>query len=125
MPKSTIEYWNPLIQVNKKLWKPIPGLEEIVEELTLSIDTETGEYTRLNRFHPGADTTAFSAKVMSILKKFSLSAVGNELVPVYIFDLCKQKVYFEVTTLNLLRKKKNKVHPANLRPVLFEQAINL
>jgi ChrR Cupin-like domain len=62
MPKSTIEYWNPLIQAHKKLWKPLPELEELVEELTLSIDTETGEYTRLTRFYPGADTTAFGAK---------------------------------------------------------------
>jgi hypothetical protein len=51
MPKSTIEYWNPLARVNKTLWKPIAGLEEMVEELTLSIDIETGEYTRLTRFY--------------------------------------------------------------------------
>jgi ChrR Cupin-like domain len=62
MPKSTIEYWNPLIQAHKNLWKPIPGLEEMVEELTLSIDTETGEYTRLTRFYPGADTSDFGVK---------------------------------------------------------------
>jgi hypothetical protein len=62
MPKSTIEYWNPLARVNKTLWKPIAGLEEMVEELTLSIDIETGEYTRLTRFYPGADTTSFGAK---------------------------------------------------------------
>ncbi len=57
MPKSTIEYWNPLQQANQSLWKPISGLEEMVEELTLSIDVETGEYTRLTWFYPGADTT--------------------------------------------------------------------
>jgi hypothetical protein len=34
----------------------------MVEELTLSIDVETGEYTRLARFYPGADTTNFGAK---------------------------------------------------------------
>jgi hypothetical protein len=62
MPKSTIEYWNPLDRANKTLWKPIAGLEEMVEELTLSIDVETGEYTRLTRFYPGADTTSFGAK---------------------------------------------------------------
>jgi ChrR Cupin-like domain len=62
MPKSTIEYWNPLIQANQSLWKPIAGLEEMVEELTLSIEVETGEYTRLTRFYPGADTTNFGAK---------------------------------------------------------------
>lgn len=34
----------------------------MVEELTLSIDTATGEYTRLTRFFPGADPAAFGAK---------------------------------------------------------------
>lgn len=38
------------------------GLETIAEELTLSVDAETGEYTRLTRFVPGADTSAFGAK---------------------------------------------------------------
>jgi ChrR Cupin-like domain len=62
MPKSTIEYWNPLDRANQTLWQPIAGLEEMVEELTLSIDVETGEYTRLTRFYPGANTTSFGAK---------------------------------------------------------------
>lgn len=62
MPKSTIEYWNPLSQNNQDQWQPIAGLEQFAEELTLSIDSETGEYTRLTRFYPGADTTAFGAK---------------------------------------------------------------
>jgi hypothetical protein len=62
MPKSTIEYWNPLDRANQTLWQPISGLEEMVEELTLSIDVETGEYTRLTRFYPGADTISFGAK---------------------------------------------------------------
>jgi len=57
MPKSTIAYWNPLNPSNKGLWKPIKGLEKVAEELTLSLDEETGEYTRLTRFYPGADTT--------------------------------------------------------------------
>ena len=34
----------------------------MVEELTLSVDPVTGEYTRLTRFLPGADTTAFNGK---------------------------------------------------------------
>jgi hypothetical protein len=34
----------------------------MAEELTLSIDPVTGEYTRLTRFHPGADTTPFGGK---------------------------------------------------------------
>jgi hypothetical protein len=34
----------------------------MAEELTLSIDDATGEYTRLTRFLPGADTSPFGAK---------------------------------------------------------------
>jgi hypothetical protein len=62
MPKSTITYWNPMIEENKKKWTAIKGLEGIAEELTLSIDEKTGEYTRLTRFLPGADTTPFGGK---------------------------------------------------------------
>lgn len=62
MAKTTKAYWNPLQVENKSLWSPIEGLEEVVEELTLAIDHETGDYTRLTRFKPGADTSAFGAK---------------------------------------------------------------
>lgn len=37
-------------------------MEGIAEELILSIDSSTGEYTRLTRFLPGADTSSFSGK---------------------------------------------------------------
>jgi len=62
MPKSTATYWNPLSPDNRQQWTPIKGLEGMAEELTLSIDPITGEYTRLTRFLPGADTTAFGGK---------------------------------------------------------------
>ncbi len=62
MPKSTAAYWNPLYQVNRNRWQPVKGLEGLAQELTLSIDGETGEYTRLTRFIAGADTTASGAK---------------------------------------------------------------
>lgn len=35
----------------------------MAEELTLSVDDITGEYTRLTRFLPGADTTIFGVKI--------------------------------------------------------------
>jgi hypothetical protein len=41
---------------------PIKELEPMAEELTLSFDPVTGEYTRLTRFLPGADTSAFGGK---------------------------------------------------------------
>lgn len=62
MPKTTTAYWNPLSKANKGKWAPIKGLENMAEELTLSIDAASGEYTRLTRFLPGADTTAFGGK---------------------------------------------------------------
>lgn len=62
MSKSTVTYWNPLQSENKGKWQAVKGLEGIAEELTLSIDDATGEYTRLTRFLPGADTTPFGGK---------------------------------------------------------------
>lgn len=62
MAKTTATYWNALGSNNKNKWGPVKGLEDIAEELTLSIDKITGEYTRLTRFHPGADTTALGSK---------------------------------------------------------------
>jgi len=62
MAKTTITYWNPLAPANGHKWQPLPGLRGIAEELTLSIDGESGEYTRLTRFHPGADTSPNGGK---------------------------------------------------------------
>jgi ChrR-like protein with cupin domain len=60
--KSTTTYWNPLLSKNNGRWLPVKGLEGIAEELTLSDDAATGEYTRLTRFLPNADTAPFGAK---------------------------------------------------------------
>ncbi|QXP85963.1 cupin domain-containing protein [Methylococcus sp. ANG] len=62
MPKSTIRYWNPLTQSAGAGWTAVPGLEGMAEHLTLSLDETTGEYTRLTRFFPGADTGALGGK---------------------------------------------------------------
>jgi ChrR Cupin-like domain len=62
MSKSIATYWNPLSLAHAKKWTPIPGFEGSIEELTLSFDPDSGEYTRLTRFHPGADTTALGGK---------------------------------------------------------------
>lgn len=62
MSKSTTTYWNTLVSENQDRWTPVNGMEGIAEELTLSIDSSTGEYTRLTRFLPGADTSSFSGK---------------------------------------------------------------
>lgn len=62
MSKSTITYWNPLNSDMDVEWNPIEGMEAYAEELTLAIDKQTGDYTRLTRFKPGADTSSFGAK---------------------------------------------------------------
>jgi quercetin dioxygenase-like cupin family protein len=62
MAKSTITYWNPLISESNTQWQPIEGMEEFAEELTLALDEQTGDYTRLTRFKPGADTTTHGSK---------------------------------------------------------------
>ncbi len=62
MTKSTVTYWNPLAPEQGGRWTPIKGLEGQAEELTLSLDPESGEYTRLTRFLPGADTAACGGK---------------------------------------------------------------
>ncbi len=62
MPKSIATYWNPLNLDHSHKWQPILGLEGMAEELTLSLDQDTGEYTRLTRFYANADTTAFGGK---------------------------------------------------------------
>lgn len=62
MSKSSVTYWNPLLQQHAKDWQPIEGMNGLAEELTLAIDAKSGDYTRLTRFKPGADTQAFGAK---------------------------------------------------------------
>ena len=55
-------YWNPLSLENRGQWAVIEGLEGVAEELTLSVDPIIGEYTKLTRFLPGADTSPFGGK---------------------------------------------------------------
>jgi len=62
MGKSTTTYWNPMSEAGKGSWTPVKGAEGLAEETTLSIDPQTGEYTRLTRFLPGADTSHLGGK---------------------------------------------------------------
>jgi hypothetical protein len=62
MAKTTRTYWNPVLPENHAAWAPVDGLEGVAEEVTLAVDTVTGDYTRLTRFLPGADTTALGGK---------------------------------------------------------------
>jgi hypothetical protein len=81
MSKSTTTYWNPLAPDQRSRWTPIKGLEEMAEEITLSIDQITGEYTRLTRFLPGADTSAFGERFMHTLRRYLLSVGGCTTKP--------------------------------------------
>jgi hypothetical protein len=62
MAKTTEIYWNPLRPEHDGRWEPIEGMLGLAEQLTLALDERTGDYTRLTRFKPGADTTVFGAK---------------------------------------------------------------
>lgn len=62
MSKSTITYWNPLIPENGGAWENIEGCGGYLEQITLAYDKQTGDYTRLTRFKPGADTSNLGAK---------------------------------------------------------------
>jgi hypothetical protein len=63
MAKTTNGYWNSLAPEAAERWMPSPGMDGIAEELILSLDPDTGEYTKLTRFLPGCDTTAFGPKL--------------------------------------------------------------
>jgi len=63
LTKTTVTYWNPLVPENSKKWEVIDDTDGLVEQLTLAIDKKTGDYTRLTRFKPGANTQFFGSKV--------------------------------------------------------------
>ncbi len=62
MSKSECTYWNVLNTENSFKWSPIEGTDGMLEEITLSIDSDTGDYTRLTKFKSGANTKAFGGK---------------------------------------------------------------
>ncbi|MDD5759480.1 MAG: cupin domain-containing protein [Desulfobulbaceae bacterium] len=62
MAKSTATYWNVFAPTNSDQWEPIAGTSGMIEQLTLAIDEQTGDYTRLTRFKAGADTSASGGK---------------------------------------------------------------
>ena len=62
MSKNTTTYWNVLEAGNASKWEPIEGTDGMLQQLTLTMDDVTGDYTRLTRFQAGADTKKFGAK---------------------------------------------------------------
>lgn len=63
MSKSTVQYWNPLHPERNAHWEDIDGSDGYLQQITLAIDVQSGDYTRLTRFKPGADTSAFGAQI--------------------------------------------------------------
>ena len=63
MSKNTSTYWNTLSADNAQKWEPIEGSDGMLEQLTVAIDSITGDYTRLTRFKAGADTKIFGGKL--------------------------------------------------------------
>lgn len=60
--KTTTTYWNPLDPSNSERWIDIEGAEGYLKELTLAIDKESGDYTRLTWFRDGFYTGSFGPK---------------------------------------------------------------
>jgi hypothetical protein len=63
MAKTTAICWNTLSARADARWAVAPGMEGMAEELLLSIDPATEEYTKLTRFLPGCNTTALGPKI--------------------------------------------------------------
>jgi hypothetical protein len=63
MTKTTATHWNTLSANTDARWTAVPGMEGIAEELLLSGDPATEEYTKLTRFLPGCDTAALGPKI--------------------------------------------------------------
>lgn len=60
--KSTVKYWNPLKNMDLMEWEEIEGSEGDLWQLTLAMDEENGDYTRLTKFNAGYSTEKFGAK---------------------------------------------------------------
>ncbi len=61
--KSTSTYLNTFSSINEGLWKEIEGSDGNLLEMTISIDKDSGDYTRLTKFKSGYSTEKFGAKI--------------------------------------------------------------
>lgn len=60
--KTTATYWNPLDPANSDKWDDIDGSDDNLKEITLAVDEETGDCTRLTWFRDGYYTGVFGGK---------------------------------------------------------------
>jgi hypothetical protein len=63
--KSTSLYWNVFEENSLNRWEPVAGAGGMLEQITLSSDPVTGDYTRLTKFKAGADTGRSGGKAHS------------------------------------------------------------
>jgi hypothetical protein len=91
MAKSTVAYWNALDPANNDKWEVIDDTDGLVEQLTLALDSETGDYTRLTRFKPGADTKSFGTKQHSYAEE--IMVLSGRLYDA-AFDMWLETGYF-------------------------------
>lgn len=63
MAKSTATYWNTLSTDSYAEWQTMDETNGLIEQLTLANDTLSGDYTRLTRFKPGANTSTLGPSV--------------------------------------------------------------
>ena len=62
MAKSTKTYFNSLKSDHRGDWEDVDGSRGVVRQLTLAVDLDNGDYTRLTRFIGKVDTSYTGAK---------------------------------------------------------------
>ena len=61
MTKHAVKYWNVLSESSRNRWLSVDGTDGMIEQVILSKDDITGDYTRLTRFKAGADTSPYGS----------------------------------------------------------------
>ena len=69
MSKTPCGLWNVIATDNSDRWMELPDTNGKVLSVTLAEDSQTGHYTRLTRFLPGADTSAYATQSHSYVEE--------------------------------------------------------
>ncbi len=81
MPKQEMEFFN----ADRIPWEPIAAVPGLYEKI-LSRDPETGDYTRMLRFDPGADTSPMGVQRHEFWEEVFILSGG-------IKDLCLNETF--------------------------------
>lgn len=60
--KATSQYWNTLADAHADRWEDVEGSDGNLSQLTLAIDPDSGDYTRLTKFKSGYSSDSFGSK---------------------------------------------------------------